>query len=118
MNDRSVAGKMYLGDCPGRDIRTGLSRRSGGRCCGRRVYCRLGTEPNETGCVIPGRNTTTGTFPIRTVVEKDRLGGVVLGAVGTTGRENPPADKAEPEWTMADGLGAGGGGGSSPATVL
>ena len=32
---------------------------------------------------MPGRRTTTGTFPRTVVLESDRLGGDVLGAVGT-----------------------------------
>lgn len=32
---------------------------------------------------IPGKETTTGTFPTNVVLEKDRLGGEDLGAVGT-----------------------------------
>lgn len=35
------------------------------------------------GLSIPGRKTTAGTFPIRTVLEKDLFGGDDLGAVGT-----------------------------------
>ena len=38
INDRSTAGNMYLGGVSGNEIRTGLSRRSGGRWSGRRVY--------------------------------------------------------------------------------
>lgn len=33
---------------------------------------------------MPGKNTTTGTFPIKTVLENDRFGGEERGAVGTT----------------------------------
>lgn len=43
IKDLSTAGKIYLGCCPGTDMRTGLSRRNGGRCCGRRVCCFFGT---------------------------------------------------------------------------
>lgn len=32
---------------------------------------------------IPGRRTMTGTFPIKTVLENERLGGDERGAVGT-----------------------------------
>lgn len=32
---------------------------------------------------MPGNETTTGTFPTKVVLEKDRFGGEDLGAVGT-----------------------------------
>lgn len=83
MNDRSVDGNMYFGGWPGREIRTGLSRRRGGRCSGKRVCCFFATAEHTNGWVIPGRSTTVGTFPISVVLEKDLFGGVDLGAVGT-----------------------------------
>lgn len=83
MKDRSVDGKMYFGGWPGREIRTGLSRRRGGRCSGKRVCCFFGTAEHTIGWAIPGRSTTAGTFPISVVLEKDRFGGVEFGAVGT-----------------------------------
>ena len=64
-------------------MRTGLSRRKGGRCWGSRVYCLFGTELYGIGFTMPGKNTTTGTFPIKTVLENDRFGGEERGAVGT-----------------------------------
>lgn len=64
-------------------MRTGLSRRKGGRCCGSRVYSLFGTAENWTGLAIPGRETTTGTLPTSVVLEKDRFGGEDRGAVGT-----------------------------------
>lgn len=83
MKDRSVEGKMYLGGWPGSEMRTGLSRRSGGRCWGSRVCCLFGTVEYGIGWAMPGMKTTTGTFPIRVVLENDLLGGDDLGAVGT-----------------------------------
>lgn len=38
---------------------------------------------NWAGLAIPGKETTTGTFPTNVVLEKDRFGGEDLGAVGT-----------------------------------
>jgi len=37
MNDLSELGKIYLGCSSGMEIRTGLSLRRGGRCCGNKV---------------------------------------------------------------------------------
>lgn len=111
--DRAIAGKIYLAVSPGTDILTGLSRRRGGRCSGRRVYCFFSTAGKVTGLSMPGRYTTTGTFPATRVVEKDRFGVEVLGAVGTVvGKflwENVEA--------FVEALGRLGAGGSSPATV-
>lgn len=58
---------------------------------------------------MPGRDTTTGTFPINVVLEKDLLGGDDLGAVGTGfgGMIDVSADVVEGFETD----------GSSPATV-
>lgn len=74
---------MYRGGLPGNDILTGLSRRRGGRCSGSRVCCFLGTAEYGIAFVIPGRKTITETLPTSTVLEKERLGGDDLGAVGT-----------------------------------
>ena len=56
---------------------------------------------------MPGKETTTGTFPTNVVLEKDRLGGEDLGAVGTDA----------PGLGIADGVGRFAAGRSSPATV-
>lgn len=56
---------------------------------------------------MPGKETTTGTFPTNVVLEKDRLGGEDLGAVGTDA----------PVLGIADGVGRFAVGRSSPATV-
>lgn len=39
----------------------------------------------DCGWAIPGKKTTTGTFPSNVVLEKVRFGGDDLGAVGTVG---------------------------------
>ena len=39
MNDLSTDGKMYRGGCSGSEMRTGLSRRNGGRWLGSFAYC-------------------------------------------------------------------------------
>lgn len=83
MNDRSGAGRMYLGGAPGNETRTGLSRLKGGRCWGNRVCWRFGTAANGIAASIPGKKTRTGTFPITNVVEKERFGGVERGATVT-----------------------------------
>lgn len=71
------------------------------------MCCFLGTAGNDLGCVMPGRKTTTGTLPIRVVLEKERFGGSDRGAVGTL-----ETDGYGPE-VVETCLGAG----FSPATV-
>lgn len=51
---------------------------------------------------MPGRKTTTGTFPIKVVLEKERFGGKDLGAVA---RGFGGLDVTEAEG-VANGLGA------------
>jgi hypothetical protein len=52
MNDRSVVGNIYRGGAGGSEMRTGLSRRRGGRWFGRRVCCLMGTFWNTIGAFI------------------------------------------------------------------
>lgn len=47
------------------------------------MCCFLGTARTGVGWLMPGRNTTTGTFPIKIVLENDLFGGEDRGAVGT-----------------------------------
>ena len=61
MNERSTAGNMYRGALSGSEMRTGLSRRSGGRWSGSFVYCRTNVLPYVTASFMPGicMRTTT-----------------------------------------------------------
>lgn len=79
MNDRSTDGKIYLGGFEGRDTRTGLSRRRGGRCCGKRVCCFTGTPVNIIGSFMLGRKTRIWTLETCVVLENDRLSGAGFG---------------------------------------
>ncbi len=78
MNDRSVDGKMYRMGMSGKDMRTGLSRRSGGRWWGRRVCLFKGTDENIFGSTILPKKTRTCIFPTWVDPENDRLGGCVF----------------------------------------
>lgn len=60
------------------------------------------------GRAMPCRNTTTGTLPIRVVLEKDLFGGVERGAVGTGFGAKSDMDSGTAEGLLV---------GSSPATV-
>lgn len=80
MNDRSTAGKMYRGWLLGRDIRTGLSRRRGGRWSGSLVYCITCSPGTTTGAFIGGKKTLTCALPTCFSVDSVRLIGVGLGA--------------------------------------
>lgn len=78
------------------------------------MCCFFGTARTGVGWLMPGRNTTAGTFPIKTVFENDRLGGDDRGAVGT-GFDATGGPALEPIFVAAEGFNADGG--SSPATV-
>jgi hypothetical protein len=60
------------------------------------------------GRAMPCRNTTTGTLPIRVVLEKDLFGGVERGAVGTGFGAKFDMDPGTAEGLLT---------GSSPATI-
>ena len=81
MKDRSIDGKIYRIGISGKDIRTGLSRRSGGRWWGSRVCWLTGTAEKTMGSVIPSSKIRICTFPILAVLENDRLGGWALAWV-------------------------------------
>ena len=76
MKERSLLGKTYRAIWSGRDTRTGLSRRKGGRCCGRRVCSFLGTLGTATRFAMPGKLIVTDTLPSSTEVENERFGGI------------------------------------------
>ena len=81
MNDRSTVGKIYRGADGGSEMRTGLSRRSGGRCFGKRVCDLMGTFWKVIGAFMLGRRTRTTALWVCTVVEKLRVwGGFEAGA--------------------------------------
>lgn len=83
MKDRSIAGNMYLGGAFGSDMRTGLSRRRGGRWSGSFVYCFTGWPGNTTGVFIGGKKTLICTLPRCFSVDMVRLIGVgFCGHVG------------------------------------
>jgi len=84
MNERSVVGKMYRGGAGGNDIRTGLSRRRGGRWFGRRVCCFMGTFWKCIGFFMLGKNTRTMALWVCTVVEKLRACGDFWAGPGGT----------------------------------
>ena len=80
MKDRSTAGKMYRGGWSGRDIRTGLSRRIGGRWSGSLVYNFTCSPGTTTGAFIQGKKTLTCALPTCFVASMLRLIGVGLDA--------------------------------------
>jgi hypothetical protein len=79
MKERSTDGNMYLGGRLGREIRTGLSRLSGGLWYGSLVYRCTGTSAKAMGLFMPGKSTRTCIFPRSWVVEKERIGGDDFG---------------------------------------
>lgn len=79
MKDRSTAGKMYRGGLFGKEIRTGLSRRRGGRWSGSFVYRLMGIPEKSLGSFSPGKKTRTSTLPRVFSVESVLLIGVSLG---------------------------------------
>jgi hypothetical protein len=84
IKDLSTLGKMYLGWSSGMEILTGLSRLSGGRCCGRSVCCFFAIFLTAICFGMPGKNTLTGTLPTTVDVENDRFGGVEAGGAALT----------------------------------
>lgn len=79
MNDLSTAGNMYRGGLSGSEIRTGLSRRSGGLWSGSFVYRLIEMPANDLGSLRPGIKTRISTLPSVFSVDNVLLIGVLLG---------------------------------------
>lgn len=60
------------------EMRTGLSRRSGGRCVGSKVCCFLTSPGTARRSAMPGSETLTVTLP-STVENENSLLGAALG---------------------------------------
>ena len=67
--DRSMLGKTYRGPYAGNDIRTGLSRLSGGRRSGNLVCWRTVNLTKLAGRLVEGIQHLTMTAPIATDFE-------------------------------------------------
>lgn len=105
MKDLSIAGNMYRGGASGSDIRTGLSRRRGGRWSGSFVYCFTATPENTTGVFIGGKNTRICTLAMCFSVDIVRLMGVgFCGHVGIM-----PFPFGGPSWFETWRIGRAGG---------
>lgn len=113
MNDRSVAGKMYFGGWSGREMRTGLSRRRGGRWSGSLVYCFTCKPRTTMGSFNGGKKTRTCAFPICFSVDSVRLIGV--GFVGQTGIRPVPLGGPS---SLCNLLGGRGRAGSATASCI